>query len=224
MRDDAHLPDVTVDARRRRFEVLYAEHRACVLGYVLRRTDSTHDAADVIAETFLVAWRRLDDAPTGASARLWLYGVARRVLANHRRGERRRTQLAERLRGDLASRDAPEAPSGRLAELAAAFGSLADGDREVLALEAWEGLSAEEVAAVLGCSRNAARIRLHRARRRLRAAIAASQGPGPDGAPPARAANGSPMRIVEAPGTTHPGAREYRPGHADDVISMTGSV
>ena len=138
------------------YEALYAEHRACVLGYVLRRTDSTHDAADVIAETFLVAWRRLDDAPTGASARLWLYGVARRVLANHRRGERRRTQLAERLRGELARWDAPEAPSGELADLAAAFGSLADGDREVLALEAWEGLSAGEVAAVLGCSRNAA--------------------------------------------------------------------
>ena len=146
------------------------------------------------------------------------------VLANQRRGERRRIQLAERLRGDLAGRDAPEAPSGELADLAAAFGSLADGDREVLALEAWEGLRAWEVAAVLGCSRNAARIRLHRARRRLRAAIAASQGPGPDGAPPARAAKGSPIRVVEAPGTKHPGAREYRPGHADDVISMRGSI
>lgn len=224
MKDDAHLPDLVVDARRRRFEALYAEHQAGVLGYVLRRTDSTHDAADVIAETFLVAWRRLEDAPTGASARLWLYGVARRVLANHRRGERRRTQLAERLRGELAGRDAPEAASGELADLAAAFGSLADGDREVLALEAWEGLRAEEVAAVLGCSRNAARIRLYRARRRLRAAIAASQGPGPDDAPPACAAKGSPIRVVEAPGTKHPGAREYRPGHADDVISMRGSV
>ena len=224
MRDDAHLPDVAADARRRRFEALYAEHQAGVLGYVLRRTDSAHDAADVIAETFLVAWRRLDDAPTGVSARLWLFGVARRVLANHRRGERRRSQLAERLRGELAGRDVPAAPSGELAELAAAFGSLADGDREVLALEAWEGLRAWEVAAVLGCSRNAARIRLHRARRRLRAAIAASQGPGPDGAPPARAAKGSPIRVVEAPGTKHPGAREYRPGHADDVISMRGSI
>jgi hypothetical protein len=91
-------------------------------------------------------------------------------------------------------------------------------------LEAWEGLSAGEVAAVLGCSRNAARIRLHRARRRLRAAIAESQGPGPDGAPPARAASGSPTRVVEAPGTEQTGAREYRPGHADDLISMRGSV
>src|SRR2546430_2433363 len=145
MRDDADLPHLIADARRRRFEVLYAEHQAVVLGYVLRRTDSAHDAADVIAETFLVAWRRLDDAPTGVNARLWLYGVARRVLANQRRGERRRTQLAERLRGDLAGRDPPEAPSGELADLAAAFGALVDGGREVLALEAWEGLHAGEV-------------------------------------------------------------------------------
>lgn len=223
MRDDADLPDLTLDARRRRFEALYAEHRAFVLGYVLRRADSTHDAADVIAETFLIAWRRLDDAPTGAGARLWLYGVARRVLANHRRGERRRSQLAERLRGELAARDALEPPLGQLAELAAAFGSLADGDREVLALEAWEGLSAGEVAAVLGCSRNAARIRLHRARRRLRAAIAASQGPGPDGAPLAHPTKGSPARAVEAPGQSIP-VHVNTPGHGDDVISMRGSV
>jgi RNA polymerase sigma factor (sigma-70 family) len=222
MRDDADLPDLTADARRRRFEALYAEHQAAVLGYVLRRTDSTYDAADVIAETFLVAWRRLDGVPTGATARLWLYGVARRVLANHRRGERRRTQLADRLRGDLAGRHAPEARSGELAELAAVFRLLADGDREVLALEAWEGLGAGEIAAVLGCSRNAARIRLHRARRRLRAAIATSQGPGPDGAPPARSAAGLATRVAEAPGEKHPGARDYRSGQADDVISMRG--
>jgi len=103
MRDDAYLPDLTADARRRRFEGLYAEHQAGVLGYVLR---SAHDAGDVFAETFLVAWRRLDDAPTGETARLWLYGVARRVLADHRRGESRRSHLADRLRGDLIWRAA----------------------------------------------------------------------------------------------------------------------
>ena len=220
MRDDAHL-DLTADVRRRRFEALYAEHQAGVLGYVLRRTDSAHDAADVIAETFLVAWRRLDDAPTGASARLWLFGVARRVLANQRRGERRRNQLAERLRGELAARDPPTAPSGELAELAAAYGSLAEGDREVLALEAWEGLSAAAVATVLGCSHNAARIRLHRARRRLRTAIAESHGPRPDGAPPARAAKAVPAGAAQGPGAEHLGSGS---GPADDVISMRGSI
>jgi hypothetical protein len=124
---------------------------------------------------------------------------------------------------DLAGRDAPQAPSGELAELAAAFGSLAGRDREVLALEAWEGLNAGEVAAVLGCSRNAARIRLHRARRRVRAAIADLKVPDQTVRRP-RAASGSPTRVVEAPGTEQTGAREYRPGHADDLISMRGSV
>ena len=61
-----------------------------MLGYALRRTDNTDDAADVLAETFLVAWRRPDEIPPGPQARLWLYGTARRVLANQRRAERRR--------------------------------------------------------------------------------------------------------------------------------------
>lgn len=153
--------------RAQQFETLYAEHQARVLAYVLRRTASADDAADVVAETFLVAWRRLDDAPT-CEVHLWLYGVARRLLANHRRGELRRTQLSEALRRDLAAHDPVPARSGELDELAAAFRSLSDRDRELLALDAWEQLDAGEIAAVMGCSRNAARIRLHRARQRLR--------------------------------------------------------
>jgi DNA-directed RNA polymerase specialized sigma24 family protein len=63
--------------------------------------DQAEDAADVVAETFLVAWRRIDDLPPGREGRLWLYGVARRVCANHLRGVRRRHRLAERLREEL---------------------------------------------------------------------------------------------------------------------------
>jgi RNA polymerase sigma factor (sigma-70 family) len=155
------------DRRRRRFEELYANNQGRVFGYVLRRTDNADDAADVIAETFLTAWRRLEDIPAGDAARLWLYGVARRVLANHRRGDRRRYALADRLRAELASTHGSIEYTGALAEVAAAFRRLADGDREILALEGWEGLDPAGIAAVLGCSRNAARIRLHRARRRL---------------------------------------------------------
>src|ERR1700734_3592339 len=103
------------DERRHRFEELYAANHVPVLGYVLRRTDSPDDAADVIAETFLTAWRRLDDIPAGDQARLWLYGVARRVLANHHRGERRRSALAERLRADLATALPPRQFTGELA-------------------------------------------------------------------------------------------------------------
>ena len=72
MNDSAQPTDVAAAARHRRFEAVYAEHRARVLGYVLRRAESADDAADVIGETFLVLWRRLDDAPAGTEIRLWL--------------------------------------------------------------------------------------------------------------------------------------------------------
>ncbi|HUJ07853.1 MAG TPA: RNA polymerase sigma factor [Streptosporangiaceae bacterium] len=170
--------------RRRRFEAIYATNCVPILGYALRRTANGDDAADVVAETFLTAWRRLDDVPPGGEARLWLYGVARNVLANHRRGERRRSELADRLRLDLAAagRDRgypdPAAADGTdLAAVAAAFRCLPEADRELLALVGWEGLDHGQIAAVLGCSRNAVRIRLHRARSRFAAAMADQPGP-----------------------------------------------
>ncbi|WP_237706816.1 RNA polymerase sigma factor [Kribbella flavida] len=99
--------------------------------------------------------------------------MARRVLANYRRGESRRSSLADKLRGHLS----PSTPAPRLdAELgpvAAAFEQLSDTDRELLSLVAWEGLDTTQLAATLGCSRNAAGVRLHRARRRLERLIAA---------------------------------------------------
>jgi RNA polymerase sigma factor (sigma-70 family) len=150
--------------RRARFRALYDANYTHVLGYALRRTATREDAEDVVAETFLTAWRRLEEMPVGSGARPWRYGVARKVLANQRRGDVRRT----RLRGRLHAAD-ERAPGAELetAGVAVAFHRLSDRDREVLALAAWEELDAGEIAMVLGCSRNAARIRLHRARRRL---------------------------------------------------------
>jgi RNA polymerase sigma factor (sigma-70 family) len=159
------------DDQRRRFDQVYAVHHAAILGYALRRTSNADDAADVIAETFLIAWRRIDDIPAGESARPWLYGVARRVLANQRRGEQRRSALGDRLRSELAAERFRREPPPGLDEVAAAHRSLGDTDREILTLAAWEGLDARQIAVVLGCSSNAARIRLHRARRRLAAAL-----------------------------------------------------
>jgi RNA polymerase sigma factor (sigma-70 family) len=101
--------------------------------------------------------------------------VARRVLANHHRGERRRIAANDRLRAQLAARYQPPEYTGELAEIAAAFRSLPEPDRELLALVGWEGLDHGQVAAVLGCSRNAVRIRLHRARRRFADAFASHQ-------------------------------------------------
>jgi RNA polymerase sigma-70 factor (ECF subfamily) len=150
------------------------EHGREILAYALRRTGA-EDAADIVAETFLVAWRRLEDVPPGDQARLWLYGVARRTLANQRRGERRRERLGERLRADLPPVlvDPPEPPGP---DALAALERLGPEDREVLRLSAWEELSPSEVAAVLGISAVAARSRLHRARRRLRRALERGEG------------------------------------------------
>jgi RNA polymerase sigma-70 factor, ECF subfamily len=152
-----------------RFRKLYADYRAEILAYALRRVADPEDAADVLAETFLVAWRRLDDLPPRSQARLWLIGVARRALANQRRGENRRSKLVERLRTELAvdlGRIRVETPDG--GEVLAALATLDPADQELLRLNAWEGLEPSEAARVLGISSVAARSRLHRARRRLR--------------------------------------------------------
>ncbi|MGW5265062.1 RNA polymerase sigma factor [Microbispora sp. NPDC004025] len=156
-----------------RFEAVYRETYGRLTAYAARRCDSPQDAADVVAEVYTVAWRRLDDLPEGDEAVLWLYGVARNVVANHRRGEVRRQARSAELDADLADLygDSPE--SGiELAAIGEAFLSLSDDDRELLALVAWEGLGREEIAMALGLSRNAVRIRLHRARRRFSRALA----------------------------------------------------
>jgi RNA polymerase sigma-70 factor (ECF subfamily) len=170
MSKGAILPSPPITARserERRFEAVYQAQHGPILGYVLRRTDNPDDAADVIGEVFLTAWRRLDDMPADPDARLWLYGIARRVLANHYRGERRRSALTERIRADIAAAYRPPEFTGALAQISAAFRRLPDPDRELLSLSAWEGLDNGQIAAVLGCSRNAVRIRMFRARKRF---------------------------------------------------------
>lgn len=159
--------------RHARFEAVYAAYRAPILGYVLRRTASPDDAADILAETFLVAWRKLDQIPPGAEARLWLFGVARNALANHYRGQRRRTALATRLSTEIAQSYLPPEYDGEQAVLAAALLRLPADQRDVLTLNAWEGLDYGQIATVLGCSRNAVRIRIQRARTRLAAELRA---------------------------------------------------
>jgi RNA polymerase sigma factor (sigma-70 family) len=155
-----------------RFGKLYREQGRAVLAYALRRVENPQDAADVVAETFLVAWRRLDEVPIGTRERLWLYGVARRVTANLRRAEGRRTRLAERLAESLQRETvADPAHSGEAAAVLRVMRGLGEDDRELLLLVTWEELSPGQAAEVLGISSLAARSRLHRARRRLRALI-----------------------------------------------------
>lgn len=159
--------------RREKFRVLYEAAYPRVLGYALRRTPTPEDAADLVAETFLTAWRRFEELPPGDEAQLWLYGVAHRLLANQRRGELRRSALSERLAGELEVL-APvwhdPLPSD-LAAFAAAWQQLRAEDRDVLGLVVWEGLNNAELAQVMGWSRAVSRLRVHRARRRLAAEL-----------------------------------------------------
>jgi RNA polymerase sigma-70 factor (ECF subfamily) len=159
--------------RERRFRQLYEEHYRLVQAYAVRRVDALADVADVVAEVFTTAWRRLDDIPPPPADRVWLYGTARRVLAGHYRGARRRGRLISRIESSYASPPQatglmPGYPDGRMAR---AMRQLPDGERETLMLVYWEQLSHAEAAQVLGCSANAIAIRTRRAKERLREAL-----------------------------------------------------
>jgi RNA polymerase sigma-70 factor (ECF subfamily) len=153
----------------RTVEDLYRAHARHVLAYALRRTGAA-TADDVVSEVFLIVERRLADVP--ADARPWLYGVARRVLANQRRSDGRRAALQVAL-GVLARDSVPVPPPEFDAgtPLLVGLAALRPDDREVLMLTAWEGLGARDAATVLGCSTAAVHTRLHRARTRLQAEL-----------------------------------------------------
>lgn len=149
---------------------LFEAHFDPILAYARRRTGQLSDAEDVVAETFVVAWRRIDQLPADEAGRLpWLYGIARRVLANQRRAAARRQRLIERLRAVVRLR-----PPARPTDVLDALATLPASDQEIVRLVAWEGLSHAEAGLVLGISANATAIRLHRARRRLEAAMKGS--------------------------------------------------
>jgi RNA polymerase sigma-70 factor, ECF subfamily len=150
------------------FEALYRAHVRSVLAYALTHT-SREDAQDVVANTFLVAWRRLDAVP--ADPLPWLIGVARRVLADLRRAEVRRTSLNRRLAVNAASHPPLHDDVGVAMALRGAIGDalvqLRPQDREIVTLAAWQGFTTEQLATVLGCSKALASLRLHRARGRF---------------------------------------------------------
>lgn len=157
------------------FRRLFDDHYGPVVAFAVRRTPDPADGADIAAETFAIAWRRIAVVPAGHE-RAWLFAVARKVLANWRRGTRRRGALAERLCDDLrdeARRLAAPATGSMAAIVGEAMTTLRSADREVLQLVAWDGLTPAEAAVVLSISAEAARTRLHRARTRLRQILVA---------------------------------------------------
>lgn len=175
MRPSSHQPEPILDRhpfpasesdRRQAFESI------CDLVYdplqrYLRRRAAIDDSDELLDDVLLVIWTKLPLLPEDEYLP-WCYGVARRILANRQRANRRRDSLFNRLAAQprpvlLAETEIDESP-----ELAAAFGRLAESDRDVLRLWAWEGLEAREIGIVMGVSANAASLRLTKAKKKLR--------------------------------------------------------
>jgi RNA polymerase sigma-70 factor, ECF subfamily len=158
--------------RRIRFELIFRRHEPAVRAYAVRRASPTM-AEDVVAEVFVVCWRRLDELP--ADPLPWLLGVARHVLATLRRAEDRRDALRTRLVREATLREQDGVARSGDGVLGTALEQLSDGDCELLLLVAWEGLSTVEAASVLELRPSTARVRLMRARRRLRLELARAE-------------------------------------------------
>jgi RNA polymerase sigma factor (sigma-70 family) len=173
---------VADNERERRFDALFEAYLADMVAFCGWRAPTAADAQDAVSEVFLAAWRRLDDVPPGEEARLWLYGTARRVMANQARAGRRQALLHLR----LSSFDAPSTDTASFIDgdggcgdtapaaveaVRGALAALKPVDQEVLLLAEWEGLTPAQIAKVLRCPVVTARGRLFRARRRFRALL-----------------------------------------------------
>jgi len=173
---------VVIDTEReQRMRTLVALVADPVRRYLRRRTDAA-TADDVFGDTLLVCWRRLDEVPVDALP--WAIVVARQCLSNVRRAERRRTRLIGRI---IAIDPPPAAAEGSpaassvdgiaTARVTAALAGLRRNDAEILRLWAWDELTSPQLAVVLGISANAAAIRLHRAKARLKQELLKSKNP-----------------------------------------------
>ncbi len=162
----------------RRFTRLYDTHYRAIVGYFLRRVGSSSLAHDLAEDVFLVAWRKLDHLPRGDEGLYWLYGLAKKLLWNHNRKAATRIRLGHKLR--VAAEPTAEQPEDQVVRnddakaVIEALGALRDADQEVIRLAYWDELPHAVIGELMGCSRSAVDVRLHRAVRRLRKAMARS--------------------------------------------------
>jgi RNA polymerase sigma-70 factor, ECF subfamily len=161
--------------RRARFEAVVGVVYEPLQRYLHRRTTS-HDASDVLADTLLVVWRRLDDVPTEPLP--WCYGVARRTLANHRRRDERQLRLVGQIAAQPGTTSTAADPQSSVEQndpdLDAAIATLTDSEADIVRLWAWERLEPREIAAVLELTPNAVSVALSRAKRKLTEHLAAA--------------------------------------------------
>ncbi|WP_181763675.1 RNA polymerase sigma factor [Streptomyces albidus (ex Kaewkla and Franco 2022)] len=160
-----------------RFAELYDRHAPDIHRYAARRLGET-TADDVVAETFLVAFRRRDRFdPSRGAARPWLYGIASNLIAGHRRSEVMQYRVLAKTAVDPVVEGHHERSDSRVAaaavtrQLGAALARLSKGDRDVLLLIAWESLTYDEVAQALEIPVGTVRSRLNRARKKVRKAL-----------------------------------------------------
>lgn len=147
------------DDRVGRFRALYEDAYPRLMAYASRRARTPDAVEDVVAEVFTTVWRRLDDLPDPAMP--WIYGVARRTLANHYRSLDRKDRLQEKMRAE------PGTSPGEFDEVHHALDRLRADDREILTLHAWDGLESPEIARVFDIPATTAAVRLHRAKKRF---------------------------------------------------------
>jgi RNA polymerase sigma factor (sigma-70 family) len=159
--------------RRARFEALFRELHPDVRAYARRRVPP-EAVDDIVSETFLVAWRRLDEVPEDPLP--WLLTVTRNVAGTERRGAARRQRLWLKAQSGHVEGYDPGEPETADGRVLSALAGLRERDREALTLVAWDGLTPAQAAAVLGEPSVRFRQRLHRAGRRLRVQLAAELG------------------------------------------------
>ncbi len=161
------MPDT--ELRRARFDALFRAHHPAVQAFARRRVPP-EVVDDIVSETFLIVWRRLDDVPEAPLP--WLLAVARNVVGTEWRGAARRERLWLKAQSGHIENDEPGEPESEDRRVLAALAVLRERDREALTLVAWDGLTPAQAAAVLDEPAARFRQRLHRARRRLRAELA----------------------------------------------------
>jgi len=152
--------------REESFERLFDAFYRDITAYVARRI-ATKDVDDVVAKVFAVAWRRFERIPEPPDDRLWLFGVARRCLSDHRRSGKRQLRLQIRLTNESDAAPSPSYSTDvdpRLELVLSAMASLAPADREALQLVLWEEMTHAQAATILNCTTNAFEIRYRRAR------------------------------------------------------------
>lgn len=145
-----------------------------LLRYFERRVNDAEDAADLLSDTAMTAWRRIEDLPRGDAGRLWLFGVASKVLANHRRSRRRYDALVGRLRLELRATQPRGPMDDEAVAVRDAVSRLRAEHRELVMLVHWDGFTVADAAEILGLNASTARSRYAAARESLRSSLGSS--------------------------------------------------